>query len=462
MQCVVKRVFLAPLEHIDVEYEQRNLFELSVGKLHQEQLRHGVEPRLLRFVLINNALRALQGHMMRVEEPPISFSDPDLKNENTGSFICNTFKDGGLSLSPQSPPTPIKVRKLGSLLSDQSPLVSSIPFLGVCDNSHLCEDGEQCATSEFGRLVETTGRVKDEGGGAGEGDGGGGDKETGDTLSHSASKVCLGKHTNGVSEEEEILTVKKICSENLASTIEADKDMMKCVRPTALPVKDKLVLGSINGINGIHNGIDIEHISLPPHQSQQINPVSPTDPESDDESSTLSPIDFTKVDASLYDYDLSGQVPAANPMPLPHTTVAPLLSLVSTQPLTTMTTASITQAATTNSLSVSLSSEFVTCTPSVPIIALSKAAQTDSVLTRTTTNSSPHPHTKTQSIDLPNSDTFSGTSCSMEGIVSTQNGDHNDTNNNLTRNANSNKSCCSQEGVPEADFFEDLVSLLIT
>ena len=456
MQCVVKRVFLAPLDHIDVEYEQRNLFELSVGKLQQEQLRHGVEPRLLRFVLINNALRALQGHMMRVEEPPITFTDQDLKNENTESYICNTFKDGGLSLSPQSPPTPIKVRKLGSLLSDQSPLVASIPFLGVCDNSHLCEEGERCATSEFGRLVETTGRAKDEGGGVGEDDGGGSDNEINENLSHSA-KVCLGKHVNGVSEEEGALIAKRVCNENLTSTIEADKDVMKCVRPTALPVKDKLVLGSINGVNGIHNGIDIDHISLLPHQSQQVNPVSPTDPESDDESSTLSPIDFTKVDASLYDYDLSGQVPSANPMPLPHTTIAPLLSLVSTQPLTTMTTASITQAATTNSLSVSLSPETQSCTPNAPIIALSKAAQTDSVLTCTTTNSSPHPDTKTQSTD----NTFSGTSCSMEGIISTQNGDHSDTN-NLTRNTNSNKSCCSQEGAPETDFFEDLVSLLIT
>jgi len=123
------------VEHMDLEQQQQTLFDLSILKLQQEQVRHGVEPRLLRFVLINNALRALQNHMMRLD---IDDSQGPLDCDGSSPFLCNTFKDGGLSSTPLTPPTPVKVLKLDTF-SDQSPLIASSPF----QSSNLDEKPEE-------------------------------------------------------------------------------------------------------------------------------------------------------------------------------------------------------------------------------------------------------------------------------------------------------------------------------
>lgn len=132
MHCGSKRKRCPSLEHIDLQHQQHTLFDLSILKLQQEHLRHGVEPRLLRFVLINNALRTLQNHTNSFEDDNLVFecSEQDSEAMCSNQFLCNTFKHGGLSLTPVTPPTPAKVPRLDSPFPDQSPLVASTPFQG--------------------------------------------------------------------------------------------------------------------------------------------------------------------------------------------------------------------------------------------------------------------------------------------------------------------------------------------
>lgn len=240
------------LEPVDLERQQQNLFDLSILKLQQEQVRHGVEPRLLRFVLINNALRALQNHVMQLDiDGTLGFLDGD----GNSPFLCNTFKDGGLSSTPLSPPTPVKVLKLDTF-NDQSPLIASSPF----QSSSLEEQQEE----------------EDEGGG-----GGGGEKRTVNGLAlvnQSYSGVRLGKHwleDRGEGEEA-------------GDGEEGGSKPKKSCRPGTLHV---------NGakLNGLYSTVE---------------PPSPSSSSSEEEdSSTPSPIDFTKVDPTLYDYDTRTNLP---------------------------------------------------------------------------------------------------------------------------------------------------------
>ncbi len=417
MHCVVKKTFTSPLEHIDVEYEQRNLFELTVGKLQKEQLRPGMEPRLLRFVLINNALRTLQYHMMKSDEPPLPLMEE--QDEIVESFLCNTFKDGGLSLSPQSPPTPIKVKTLGSLLSDLSPLVAST---GVLDDS--------TDTADFGRLVESVGVVREEGG-ACKADSSQGDAVKGDEEK-TVLRGCLGKHS--LSEEEfSSPKTKRLCSDNLEDIEKTD---------TCKPING--VTPSINGtllplVNGLHASLD-----LLPTPGLVISPFS--DMESEDESSTLSPIDFTEVDPTLYGFDLS-----ADP------SNSPILSPPSNLPL-------FTPAPTAHSLtSVSHGPTVITVPTMTKAQPSSSTPLISSPISSIETPTSKAAQTVTPCIVPPCKDPpckngkFSG---SMEGIVSTQNGHLDET--TCSPLTTTTKLGCSREGTPENDFFEDLVSLLIT
>lgn len=413
MQYTVKKTFVSPLEHINSVYEQRNLFELTVGKLQKEQLRAGMEPRLLRFVLINNALRTLQCHMMKHEEPPLTLVENG-DESSTESFLCNTFKDGGLPLSPQSPPTPIKVKTLGSLLSDLSPLVAST---GILDDA--------ADTADLGRLVESVGGVRDEGGGACE------PTEEGTTTEDNGERTvlrrCLGKHSSSDTDFS-LPKTKRLCEDTENSCV-ASKPLNGT---TLLPL-----------VNGIHSPLEL----LPP--PGHIASLS-SDTESEDESSTLSPIDFTKIDASLYGYDLSAD-PSNSPILLPPSSSLPLLT-----------------SATTSHISVtSLSHSPIAATASTAAAVAPSSITTNSLCismpTHVTSSNSTPPHTskKPPQPETPfkkntppcKNGKFSG---SMEGIVSTQNG-HLEETSPLT---SASKLGCSRED--DTDFFEDLVSLLIT
>lgn len=186
------------LGNIDMEQQQQSLFDVSIIKLQHEQLRHGVEPRLLRFVLINNALRSLQDHMLHMEDDEtLAGIAEDFQCETSDLFFYNTFKNGRLSSSGggslSSPPTPAKVMKLDTAFGDQHPLVefqeATLPALP--SSSMLCGVHDATASSSSSSTDETRvhtaacfdvavagcgssiSKGSDEGGGGAEGGGGG-------------------------------------------------------------------------------------------------------------------------------------------------------------------------------------------------------------------------------------------------------------------------------------------------
>ena len=136
MQCAVKRKRSQSTE-FDLE-QQHTLFDTSMMKLHQEHMRHGMEPRLVRFVLINNALKLLQMHMLRLEEEDdLGSLDYD---GSSNRFFINTFKHGHPTpISPLSSPSK-------SLKLDQSQFLAATPF----------QSGEGCLEEEEGGRASST------------------------------------------------------------------------------------------------------------------------------------------------------------------------------------------------------------------------------------------------------------------------------------------------------------------
>ncbi len=253
-----KRKRCPSLENVDLEQQQQTLFDVSVLKLQQEQLRHGVEPRLLRFVLINNALRTLQSHMLQLVE------DDDLLGPlNCDPFLCNTFrKHGPVSIVP---PTPAKVLKLETTaFTEQSPLIASSPWSAV--------EGE------------------------GEGGGGGGEKEEKRPVSlavvnGSITNVLLGKHAPST-EDSSVATAKA------GEKVEGEEGERK------KPCGPHLNGTKLNGTTALFSML--EHLSPPsdpPPLSLPSTNSSLREEEEEERASTPSPIDFTKVDPSIYDYD---------------------------------------------------------------------------------------------------------------------------------------------------------------
>ena len=253
-----------PSADFDLEQQQQSLFDTSVLKLQQEHMRHGVEPRLLRFVLINNALKLLQMHTLRLEEEDALGS---LDYDGTSNrFFSNTFKHGHPSPTPLSPLTPVKSLKLESTFGDQSPLIAATPF----------QVGEDALEEEVEGEGEREG-VVGEGGEGGVDDGGSGSVGTERravnslaTVKQSCSGVHLGKHsaTPPSSEYTGETHTKRPC------------------RP--------------NGVT---------------------KPLTPMDPLALSESASTPPLDltpsqdFAKVDPTIYDYDLSSGPPEAAPPP---------------------------------------------------------------------------------------------------------------------------------------------------
>ena len=379
MQCGVKRKHCPSLEHINLERQQQSLFDLSILKLQQEQLRHGVEPRLLRFVLINNALRALQGHMFIFgDEDEFSFDSASSDRcggggGTTESFLNNTFKDGGLPTTPASPPTPVKVIKMETTLSDQSPLVSSTPFQSfVAENGCTTSGGDDERDGARAAMVATpppslsapTPVERMEGVAASCGEG----KEEGERIGEvlpvtmttveerpdnfsmtsvdspcTCGRVTLGKRSrdaNSSGSDEhpcqcsvdhignKVRTESLCVCEDKGDSNEEDcasggsPSKKLCNRPAALSLNGtKRINGSVNGLNGLNSVytiLDLDQIPPPSSNNSSPNTTVPTScspssqsaahspcssEEPDEDSSTPSPIDFTKVDPTLYDYD---------------------------------------------------------------------------------------------------------------------------------------------------------------
>lgn len=240
MQCGVKRKHCCLGENsLDLERQQQSLLELSVHKLQEEQAKYGIEPRLLRFVLINNALRALQMHMMRFD---VSDEFGLFDNQSQDSFLVNTFSHGLIS-SPVSPPTPVKVPRL-----DSSPFSSNSPLLNSCTIPSLgCTEVE---SEDFDIPL----------------------------LSPLSPFPLDDKpHTNeGLTAGKRSTETRPSLSEDEVLENETKKNKSKKIRPNSLPISSN-------------------HSSSPSSKTEDLS--------SDESTSSLSPIDFANVDVSLYDFD---------------------------------------------------------------------------------------------------------------------------------------------------------------
>ena len=483
MHCGVKRRYSSTLEHLDIEHQQQTLFDLSIFKLQQEQLRG----RLLRFVLINNALRALQGHSLLLDEDDSIAVDCDISSDScssSDSFLSNTFKNGGLS-TPLSSPTPVKKIKLDASPFDKSPLITATPFH---DNSDV-EKGE-------GNCVKVNGEYKGGGSGGVEGggmeseaveggsmqDGSGSEIHVARLLSDSdkpavnqsnSNGIHLGKRASLESESEDSSTVAPWCDdsfpdgEQIAMRSCETKSKRLC-RPGALLVNG--TTKRLNGLNGFHTNLDSDHVppslSSPSPSTLSQTHNSPSDESDEEYSTTPSPIDFTKVDPTLYDYDTK------TTLLLPgHDSSSPSTSLSSQPPAPVSTTSSATSPATTTTTSAT------TVPNSLPMTL----AITTATVTNTTSCLPPSqvPAVVPPPVSMCNSKVVessylaapvvaSTSSCSMEGIVSAQKELDDDERTDSERSI----STCNNGVLPsspkglESDFLEadieHIVSLLMT
>ncbi len=133
MHCGIKRRLSCLSEESihNGELHQQTLLDMSVQKLQEEQVKHGIEPRLLRFVLINNAIKSLQSHLMITNDTDDEFVI--LTNSSNDLFLSNTINHGLFSSS--SPLTPAKVPKMDTdHFLTNSPLITvSSPSLGCTE-----------------------------------------------------------------------------------------------------------------------------------------------------------------------------------------------------------------------------------------------------------------------------------------------------------------------------------------
>jgi hypothetical protein len=253
MQCGVKRKRRQSTE-FDIEH-QHTLFDMSMMKLHQEHMRNGMEPRLVRFVLINNALKLLQMHMLRLEEgDALGSLDYD---GSSSRFFCNTFRHGTPApLSPLASPTK-------SLKLEQSQLLVATPF----------QSGEECPEEEEG--PRSTGGVVPE------------------------------ERRVGLATVNSLATVNQSCStSHLGKRSASDGGAGLRDSPTP-PTKKTCQERSVNGVtsSSMTSSAILEHLSLEPAPQLDLTPSQ----------------DFAKVDPAMYDYDIPARSSSAPPPSRPCT-----------------------------------------------------------------------------------------------------------------------------------------------
>ena len=267
MQCGVKRKRRQSTE-FDIEH-QHTLFDMSMMKLHQEHMRNGMEPRLVRFVLINNALKLLQMHMLRLEEgDALGSLDYD---GSSSRFFCNTFRHGvPAPLSPLASPT--KTLKL-----EQSQLLVATPF----------QSGEECLEEEEGSPRGSVSSVPEE-------------RRVGlatvnslATVHQSCSSSHLGKHPSndrGAGLRDPLTPpIKRACQEPVGRSVNGiTSSPMTSSAMTSPPITSSAIL---------------EHLSLEPAPQLDLTPSQ----------------DFAKVDPAMYDYDIPAGSSSAPPPSRPCT-----------------------------------------------------------------------------------------------------------------------------------------------
>ena len=498
----------------------------------------------------------------------------------TESFLSNTFRDGGLPTTPTSPPTPVKVIKMETALSDQSPLVASTPFQSfVAENGCTTSGGDDerdgaratvvVATPPPGLTPPTStermvgvancGEEKEEP-----------ERRVGEVLPVTMTTVeerpvnfsttivssddspckcgraSLGKRKreeNSPSSddrlcqcsvdqagEDERIESTCVCEDKGENIKDCSSSKKLCNRPAALSLKGTKRINGVNGLNGLNSvysvlGLDqiippssnSTSTSSPPTTAAPTSSCSPTSQsvqspcssdEPDEDSSTPSPIDFTKVDPTLYDYDTRAPLfiptqelpPPSVPSDGCHSTSDHHSNGGGSAPSTTSPDSSSTSPSS-SSLPPSCSSSTAPPPPLAPSTAddapcsasNSVTSPTLAITATSTTFSLPPPsseyplisssnHDCSESescspsmgesslIDCPSSDSkhsSTPSSCSLEGLVSAQNGNllHSESertdNENTISNGINGGVPSSPEGA-ENDFLEDIYSLLMT
>ena len=135
---------LENLDEFSIEHQQQTLLDLSLGKLHQEQAQQ-IEPCLLKSVLISNAVRALQHHMISASLSSEDHISEEKEEDSVATnFIVNTFSSSDYCLTPSSPVVPQKFAKLDTsfecsplTLTQQSTDETFVhPLLPIADQTH--------------------------------------------------------------------------------------------------------------------------------------------------------------------------------------------------------------------------------------------------------------------------------------------------------------------------------------
>jgi len=324
MQSTMRRRHCKSLENVDVEQQQQSLFDISVFKLQREQIKRGADLKLLHFVLVNNALKTLQVHMHHFDDCDDGDGDGGGEDDGGGgggklisSYIYNTFKHDSLSSIPLSPPTPMKTVKTDSSFSDQSPLVEYLEASpgGIMDDTIITSlEGERVQPAatlheadkeEYREMEVADESTKDRRmlNGFAEGHG-----------------IQLGKRTRDHFEEEDDGNAQgdprghliegvgggvALCEVKEGSRVEGDLKR-HCKSP-----------GMQKGLNVLNNPqavLELDPLPPPVLPSSPTSLISPQfhhhhtyqshgGEESDKGSPTPSPIDFTNVDPSIYDFD---------------------------------------------------------------------------------------------------------------------------------------------------------------
>ena len=288
-----------------------------------------MDPRLLRFVLINNAIRSLQNHMIRSDSIEyVGEGEPsDDSAEKSDIFFYNTFKNGTVfSIPLNPPPTPVKPVKVDGSFNNLSPLVrfqECIPCSSAMqDNvlSSLEEERVQPAAKLDKIECEIAGDV------------GGNDgvqcalRESMQSPSGFADMHTFGVHLGKRSRDKFV--------EDLSLAVDTDNSSGHLLSPACVGVgeKDDTSLGhgveeeskrscksadiqrlgsGMNGLNSLYVALELDPLPPPVLPSSPSTLVPPNfhpytqslTEESDKDSLTPSPIDFANVDPSIYDFD---------------------------------------------------------------------------------------------------------------------------------------------------------------
>lgn len=255
---------------VSLEQLQKDLFKVSVAKLQQDYMRQGVEPRLLRYVLVNNALHLLRCNMAAssgLEMEPANCDD-DVTTSDSSHFTVNTFGSNGcLSVPPSPCPTP----KCPKEEDKDVPSFDGSSDSTFSDTSLLCPQFTAALLDRLGGLMD---------------EGEGQQQECEQIASHVEVASDASLQSTGVTN-----TSSSPESRNSLSTTSPSEDSM-----TGRTAINGSCAGSCEGLEHAHSVYN-----EPPSDDSGLG-------ESMDVPISL--LDFRSIDLSLYDYDAQTPPPS--------------------------------------------------------------------------------------------------------------------------------------------------------